>query len=97
MDGRPQITKQTFIDAFTARSEDAGAMPTDELLKRLDITLNALKEQTNPENKGNRPPFVVVTNCLSGALIRLSQAYNDPEVSVKVRELVQIATDVSGI
>jgi hypothetical protein len=88
------ITKHTFIDIFTQRPTDAGPMPTDELLHRLDITLAAIKED---QKTGEKRLAVAAANCLRGALIRLSQAYGDAAVEQKVRELVSITADITGI
>lgn len=93
----PQSFASSMIDAFTHRPPDVGPMEASELLRRLEITLNSLKEQTQPGLKGVRPPHVVACNCLCGALIRLSQAYGNAEVEAKCRELVAMATDITGI
>lgn len=93
MDIRP-ITKMDLIKAFTSRPADAGAMPLDELVRRLDIALNQLKEDIAASEK--RLP-VSAANCLRGALIRCAQAINDPDVSEKINELVAITADISGI
>jgi hypothetical protein len=88
-----EITRKDFIDAFTRR-DTTDAMPTDELCMRLDITLNALKEaQANDDKR----LATVAVNCLRGALIRLSQAYGDPQVETKVQELISITTNIIGI
>ncbi len=82
-----QITKQTFVDALK-RPDDAGPMPQEELVRRLDIMLSIFDEQTTPKS---------AANVLRGALIRLAQAYGDPEVSAKVDKIVSNTLEVTGI
>lgn len=85
-----QITKKDFIDAFTKRSDDAGPMPREELLHRLDSALSTYSDGT--------PPTVMhVANTLRGALIRLAQSYGDPEVSTKVDMLIVKSLETTGI
>jgi len=88
------ITKQSFIDAFTQRPDGTGAMPADELLQRLDMILNSIKADAASNEK--RLP-VHAANSLRGALIRLAQAYGNAQVEEKVRELVSITADITGI
>lgn len=85
-----QITKKDFIDAFTKRSDDAGPMPREELLRRLDIVLNTYNEGVPVTAKH-------AVNTLRGALIRLAQAYGDAEVTEKVDKLVTNTLDITGI
>jgi hypothetical protein len=73
------ISKQSFIDAFTHRPDDAGPMPREELLRRLDIILSTFNEQSTRKS---------TADALRGALIRLAQAYGDPEVSAKVDKII---------
>ncbi|HLZ64347.1 MAG TPA: hypothetical protein VKR06_46045 [Ktedonosporobacter sp.] len=83
--------RQEFIERCTQR-DMTSVMPTEELLQRLDITLGALKEAiVDPKE---RRLGMVAQDCLSGALIRLSQAYSHPAVSRKVYELVSRITDI---
>lgn len=89
------ITRQSFIDIFTQRPNDVGAMPADELIQRLDIILGSLKTAMD-SNEKNRLP-VQAANCLRGALIRLAQAYGNAQVEEKVRDLVSMTTDITGI
>lgn len=88
-----EITKMSFINAFTQR-DDSAPMPADELLHRLDITINALSEA---QGRGDKRLPTVAANCLRGALIRLAQAYGNAEVSAKVGELVEMTTNITGI
>ena len=86
--------KQRFIDDCTQRDMAQFPMPRDELVQRMDVVLNQLKE--NMAANDNRLP-VSAANCLRGALIRLSQAYSDEQVSRRVYELVSLTLDITGI
>jgi hypothetical protein len=86
-----EITRYDFIKAFTARPEDAEAMPMSELLQRLDIILTQFKADIAARDKRTS---VSAANCLRGALIRCTQALNDPEVTAKVNELIALTTSV---
>ncbi len=85
-----EITQKDFIDAFTKRPDDAGPMPVEELLRRLDISLGTLKGETPPKPKD-------AANVLRGALIRLAQAYDHPEVTAKVNEIVTRTAAITGL
>lgn len=88
MDG--QITRKDFIDMFTRRPDNAGPMPREELLQRLDIALSTY-------DNGMPVTAQHAANTLRGALIRMAQAYGDPDVSAKVDTLIAKTLDITGI
>jgi hypothetical protein len=94
----PQITRMSFVRAFTARPKGAGPMPKEELMDRLTLALTACREQTaNHDPKKDRPIAVIVSNCLCGALIRMAQAYGDPGVEFLIDVLVEESVNTLGV
>lgn len=87
------ITKKDLIYAFTGRPGER-SLSTPELLERLDIGLASLKEAQASQDKRLA---VAAANALRGALIRLSQAYGDPDVAARVDEFVGITAEIGGI
>jgi len=95
MQGPREITKKDLIYAFTGHPADpTRKLTTQELLARLDIGLKSLKEAR--EQKDRRLE-VAAANGLRGALIRLAQAYGDPEVGAKVDEFIDLTIDIINI
>jgi hypothetical protein len=89
------ITKKDLIYAFTGHPADPSRkLSTPELLERLDIGLKSLKEA---RDKKDRRLEVAAANGLRGALIRLAQAYGDPEVAARVDEYIDLTIDVINI
>jgi hypothetical protein len=89
------ITKKDLIYAFTGHPADPERhLTTPELLKRLDIGLKSLKEA---RDKKDRRLEVAAANGLRGALIRLAQAYGDPEVGAKVDQFIDLTVDIINI
>lgn len=87
-----EITQRDLIYAFTGHPGDHERTPsTSDLLMRLDIALNSLKEAQATKDKR------AAANALRGALIRFSQAYGDPEVAAKVDELIGITSEITGL
>ncbi len=88
-----EITKKELIYAFTGHPGETARTPNKAtLLQRLDIGLTRLREE-----RAGQKSLPKATNVLQGALIRLSQAYGDPEVAAKVDELINLTVDISGI
>lgn len=95
MQGPRDITKKDLIYAFTGHPADPSRhLTTPELLKRLDIGLNSLKEAIVTKD---RRLEVAAANGLRGALIRLAQAYGDPEVAARVDEYITLTVDIINI
>lgn len=95
MQGPRDITKKDLIYAFTGHPADpARKLSTPELLERLDIGLKSLKEARGAKD---RRLEVAAANGLRGALIRLAQAYGDPEVATRVDEYIDLTIDIINI
>jgi hypothetical protein len=88
-----KIMKFDFIQAFTQR-ENPEPMSNEELLRRLDTTLQAMNEA-----EGHNEPRLAtsVVDCLRGAVIRLSQANGDESVLAKAQEIVRRSIEIIGV
>lgn len=90
-----EITKKGLIYAFTGHPADpTRKLSNPELLERLDIGLTSLKEARARQDKRLE---VAAANGLRGALIRLAQAYGNPEVAARVDEYIDLTIDIINI
>jgi len=70
-------------------------IPPSELIHRLDMILNMLhREEAIPTHRWGRSVQMQAIDALRGALMSVTQAHNEPDVTIRVAALISLSARI---